>query len=620
VRRLTLVAGPLALSVLIAPVLIGPSQAAPGEVETTQGKSEPIYTEHVQTEHRIETAHGDIFGFVSRPVVPDGVKVPTILTYSPYNSLGCPTNDDCDVTDSYFTPRGYARAVFDVVGTRESSGCYDYGGIAERETGKAVVDWLGTQDWSNGKVGMIGGSYDGTTQWAAAVEAPEHLTTIVPQVAIDRWYDYAYGQGIRYTLNSESTTDEGFDTPLAFDFGFGFLPPADVDDPLAFAEALSGRINPCERIQHTQYGYDPDPVYDEFWDERDYRARAGNIKASVLIEGQWQDHNVKHWDSTRMYDALPDDLPKRLIMGQQDHSANVFEDARDIRHAWFDYWLLGLDTGVMDLPPVDTLPKNGDRVQEQAWPPVGTRDVPLPLVAGEPTTGQLGLTSPDQTWDDINPAFSEDDMLAGRGAEAYATFATGPLAAAVRISGSPQLELSATTDAVSTHLTPVLFDVDPEAGSTVITRGFLNTRNRNGLDKSETLTAGEPYTATVELWDTDYIVASRHEIQLVLMSSNSIWALSEDDSRATTTAHVLGDEAGPSHLVLPVSAGAVEGLGAAPLDVDGGSPRPVPPPPAPRPAPHPPLPATGADQPLAVGAALLLGAAALRQRRRRTGG
>ncbi|MGH3087027.1 MAG: CocE/NonD family hydrolase, partial [Rubrobacteraceae bacterium] len=245
--------------------------------ETTRGKSQPKYTEFVTEQYRVETEHGTIYGEVKRPVVPDGVDVPVILTYSPYNVLKSPsplagsTADD-SVAD-YFAPRGYARAVFDVVGTRESSGCYDYGGIAERETGAAVVDFLGTRDWSNGKAGMIGGSYDGTTQISAAIEAPEHLTAIIPQVAIDRWYDYAYGGGIRYFLNSERPTDEGFDTPLAFDFGFGFLPPTDPTQP-QFADALADHINPCERIQHTEYGYDPDPVYDEFWDERDYRSKA----------------------------------------------------------------------------------------------------------------------------------------------------------------------------------------------------------------------------------------------------------------------------------------------------------------------------------------------------------
>jgi len=598
-------------------MVVGPPAAAQqaGALRTATGRSEPIYTEHVQEPFRVPTRHGTLFGFVDRPVVPEGVKVPVILTYSPYNSLGCPSNAGCDVHDSFFVPRGYARAVFDVVGTRESSGCYDYGGIRERESGFDLIEFLGTQPWSNGKVGMIGGSYDGTTQIAAAIEAPPHLTTIIPQVAIDRWYDYAYGQGVRYFLNSEKTTDEGFDTPLAFDFGFGLLPPADPSDPGAFAAALADRITPCDQISHTEHGYDPDPVYDDFWVERDYRALAHKVKASVFIEGGWLDHNVKHWDSTRFFLALPANHPKKLVMGQWNHSASRFDDARDIRHAWFDFWLLGLDTGVMDLPAVDTQPGGAaERVQEATWPPVGTSSVTVPLAA-EPATGVgvLGLTSADATFSDTNKGLTEDNMFAGSGGDAYLTFLSAPLDRAVRISGPPQLKLDATSDAASTHITPVLFDDSPEAGPKIITRGFLNSRNRDGLQSSTDLAAGAPWKAPVDLWDTDYVVAAGHRIGLLVSSSNAVWAL-PDTTRATTTVH-LSDGVGTSSLVLPVSAGqaAVGGRQA------GVAPRPAPgtarPAPSPAPAPAP-LPSTGAGA-LAWWALAVAGGSAIAVRRRR---
>ncbi|HVF20307.1 MAG TPA: CocE/NonD family hydrolase [Mycobacteriales bacterium] len=600
-----------------------PAQAQEsGGLKTATGRSEPIYTEHVQEAIRVPTRHGTLFGFVARPVVPDGVLVPTILTYSPYNSIGCPSNAGCDVNDAFYVPRGYARAVFDVVGTRESSGCYDYGGIRERESGFDLVEFLGTQPWSNGKVGMIGGSYDGTTQIAAAVEAPPHLTTIIPQVAIDRWYDYAYGQGVRYFLNSENITDEGFDTPLAFDFGFGLLPPTDPTDPAAFAAALQDRFTPCDQISHTEHGYDPDPVYDAFWVERDYRALAHKVRASVLIEGGWLDHNVKHWDSTRFFQALPASHPKKLVMGQWNHSASRFDDARDIRHAWFDHWLLGLDTGVMDLPAVDTHPGgDAERVQEATWPPPGTSQVALsfsPLAsAAAAGVGTLVLTSADATFTDANKGLTEEDMFAESGGDAYLAFLSEPLERAVRISGPPQLRLEATSDAASTHITPVLVDVDPEAGPLVITRGFLNSRNRDGLQTSTDITPGAPWSGSVDMWDTDYVIAAGHRIGLYVSSTNAIWSL-PDTTAATTTVH-LADDAGTSSLVLPVSSGHTA-LGAPTPGAAPAPPRPAPstaPAPQPRPAP---LPATGSAESgwwaLAVVASALL---FRRLRPRRTG-
>ena len=85
-------------------------------------------------------------------------------------------------------PRGYARAVADVPGTGNSGGCWDYGGTLERQAGYDLVEWLGTRPWSSGRVGMIGGSYDGTTANMVAADNAPHLATIVPEVAIGRWY------------------------------------------------------------------------------------------------------------------------------------------------------------------------------------------------------------------------------------------------------------------------------------------------------------------------------------------------------------------------------------------------------------------------------------------------
>jgi X-Pro dipeptidyl-peptidase len=519
--------------------------------QTTQGLSEPIYTQRITEVYRVDTPRGVIYGEVIRPVVPEGVKVPVILTYSPYNILGSPANQAGSIADdgtaSYFVPRGYARAVFDVVGTRESSGCYDYGGLGERETGAAVVDHLGAQPWANGKVGMIGGSYDGTTQWAAAVQQPKHLVALIPQVAIDRWYDYAYGGGIRYLLNSENPTDEGFDTPLAFDFGFGFIPPLDASGP-QYAEALATRIHPCGRLIHTERGYEPNPVYGAFWEERDYRRLAHTIKAAALIEGGWLDHNVKHWDSTRMFMALPADHPKRLVMGQWRHSASRFDDAQAIRHAWFDYWLLDLPTGVMDLPAVDSEASDGVRRQDDQWPPTGTEAVTLSLDGSSAAALTLRNASSATFLD--NPLLTEEQIFSDEScANACLLFTGEPLSEALRISGSPQLHLAGRIDTTATHYTPVLYEESAAGAVSIITRGFLNLRNRNGLHVSEPVSAGQAWTATVDLWDTDYVVPAGHRLGVAVMSSNAIWAL-PDVTLATTTLDL-----GATSLELPVSEG-----------------------------------------------------------------
>ena len=213
--------------------------------------AEPIFEKY-----KVPTVGGaEINVEVQRPE--GGARAPVILTYSPYNTLAeySTPNLANDGLGETYVPRGYARAVADVLGTRNSSGCWDYGGADEQQSGVDLVNFLASQPWSNGKVAMIGGSYDGTTANMVAARGDDApgLVGIVPEAAISRWYGYAYSAGVRYFLNSEMPTDEGVDTPLAFDFGLARTPPTDPSDPL-FAEKLASRANPCESAEHTRQG------------------------------------------------------------------------------------------------------------------------------------------------------------------------------------------------------------------------------------------------------------------------------------------------------------------------------------------------------------------------------
>lgn len=611
----------LLLPALLLPLLAvsAPARAEEEDFRTVEGRSEPVYSEFVDEEHRIETPHGTIYGVVRRPVVPEGTKVPVILTYSPYNVLDRPVAamvEQTDAVTTYFTPRGYARASFDLVGTRESSGCYDHGGIRERETAKAVVDHLGSRDWSNGKVGMIGGSYDGTTQWAGAIEQPEHLTTIVPQVGIGRWYDYAYGQGVRFYSGSA--------TPLAFDFGFGFAPPTGVTGGTAWLEALQDHVTPCERVEHNDRAFLPDPVYDGYWDERDYLARIAKVEASVLVVGSWTDYNVHPLNSVEMWDALPEDHPKKLIMGLSGHSGDQVEDNDDLYHAWFDHWLLGLDTGVMDLPRADSLllatrdaqaedPTAPERRQDSHWPPSSTVDVELGLRAGAELFGTVATPATEVIdWVDDQPALSEDDVLSGAAVAAGSSrlFLGTPVSGEVRISGVPRLELALRTSEVSTHVTPVLFRETATGTRSVLTRGLLNSRNRDGLATSTDLAPDAPWVGRVEFQPVDALLREGERLGLAVMSMNAFEAMYSDTTAATNTLDVVA-----SRLLVPVSLGA-DRLGetvaapAPPVAVPPAAPR------APAPSRAAPLPATGGDALLAgLGGVALLGGLVARRRR-----
>jgi X-Pro dipeptidyl-peptidase len=518
----------------------------------------------------VPTRGGDVYLEVIRPDVPEGTTVPVILTYTPYQ-LFLESADDG--LASFFVPKGYARALAHVVGTGNSGGCWDYGGARERASGYDLVEWAGTQPWSNGKVGMVGGSYDGTTANMAAVENPPHLAPIVPEVAIGEWYGYAYHDGARYWLMDPAQRqgaiidEQGFDTPVAFDLGLALAPPLNPTDP-NYGDRVVERLCPgADKIVHVMRGYDTEPDFDAFWQERSYTADAARVEVPVLVQSGWRDYNVKFSESTRWFEALPDDVPSMLLMDQVDHGTPADPGFRwqTVLHAWFDQYLYGIDTKIKQQPRVRSKANDGVIRDDRAWPPAATDPVSVYLRAGGTLSSAPGLDGPIGTYTDTGLT-TESHALTTRGSMGdLLWFESAPLQRDLRIAGEPRLDLLAISSATSTHFTPVLFDLGPPTTpapqcqylSTVeactMGRGFLNARYRNGREVGQDLVPGQPYRASVRFLGNDWVVKAGHRLGLAVMGSNLWWAV-PDEQRSTTTL-VSGAEL-RSALVLPVEGGA----------------------------------------------------------------
>src|SRR3954470_13160642 len=121
-----------------------------------------LAAEPVFEKYKVPTVGGaEINVEVMRPA--DNRDAPVILTYSPYNTLSETTTPNLanDDLGQRYVPKGYARAVADVLGTRNSSGCWDYGGADEQQSGVDLVNFLAARRWSNGRGAVIGGSLHG---------------------------------------------------------------------------------------------------------------------------------------------------------------------------------------------------------------------------------------------------------------------------------------------------------------------------------------------------------------------------------------------------------------------------------------------------------------------------
>ncbi len=562
----------------------------------------PAHAATVYEVHYVESVDGALIRVeIMRDAAFDAATQPVILTYSPYNSLGEPTPAD-DAIAARYNPKGYARAVADVLGTRGSTGCWDYGGAKEQQSGVDVVKYLAGLPWSNGNVGMTGVSYEGTTANMVAATGIPELKGIIPIAAISRWYGYAYNSGVRYFLNSRTPTDEGFDTPLLFDVGFSDTVVADPTDP-RFAEIAASRADECGAIEHTNQAYSRTPNYGDFWSERDYLAPAaeGQYRAATLVVHGWQDYNVKQQEGLDLYESLAVDDPetldvtegapfKMLWMTQSSHAGGSGPGYQQLVDDFWAQTLKGEAKGLPGTSPVSTLGRTSAGAaatysKETAWPPIGTTDQILylgrrfdpidgvPSVGPAGTKGETGVLSPEPQndgggWTHVDTATISEEMTlrdpANRG-----TTLPGPLGPVkghgyyslfhesavleedLRIAGSALFDTWVNSSTPGQHITPILVEVLPNGNLNLVERGFLNLSYRDGLGTADPKTGWQH--GVVRFLPQDYTFTKGSRIGLILQGSNTVWAV---PGAAGTLAYANGPVPGVtevgSRLVLPV--------------------------------------------------------------------
>lgn len=163
---------------------------------------------------RIPVADGTELGAtLYRPVDSGDARLPTIVTITPYIS------DRYHPDAQYFARNGFAFLIVDTRGRGNSGGEFRPLGIEDGTDGRDVVEWIAAQPWSNGKVGMRGGSYGGYNQWVTARYFPEHLTTIVPIASPHHGIDFPMNYNVAYPYSIRWLTLTAGVTPQGRTFG-----------------------------------------------------------------------------------------------------------------------------------------------------------------------------------------------------------------------------------------------------------------------------------------------------------------------------------------------------------------------------------------------------------------
>ena len=492
------------------------------------------------------------------PDVPEGVKAPVILVFTPYQDPtpgeAVPLLDDAPYRPKlveFFVPRGYAVAFADVRGNHQAGGCIDQTGPEQWQDGYDYVEWLGTQEWSNGKVGMWGASYDGETQFTTAMMNPSHLATIVPVASVSNQYEWSFYQGVPYEM-------QPFIGMFSY-FQGSAVPSSDPMDLPRYPEKLT--CQPQQFAAGTDFSGDVTP----FWAERDYRPMAANITASVLHVHGFADWNVRPIHVDPLFNSITSE--KRALFGQWAHAYPDRKDWETILHAWYDHFLMGKQNGILDiLPPVLIEDDQEGWHGMEAFPPLSQDWLTLELSAdgklvspGAAKEGALSLRDyPEEILTSTVPTTS---LL---GPEATGTPASlifeWKTAEELRLVGRPVLDLVAKTDAESTHWVAELVVVGKDCvindrirQSICDNAGYQDTRHREGLDKPKDLTPGEAYNLTIRMFPQYDVIPKGSTVRLVLSHNNA--DVQQDTTFATSTL-LLGPDT-PALLRLPLAPASV---------------------------------------------------------------
>jgi X-Pro dipeptidyl-peptidase len=464
-----------------------------------------------------------------------------------------------DISGSHvgdWVPRGFAVVHSESPGTGLSQGCPTVGGPNESLAPKAVIDWLNGRakgyttadgaeevmaDWTTGKVGMIGTSYNGTLPVAAATTGVEGLEAIVPIAPNTSYYHYYRSNGLVRHPGGWLGED--------IDFLYDFINSGDPERrawcnaTVRDGEMAAGR----DRVTGD---------YNEFWAGRDYLNVVDNIRAATFMTHAFNDWNVVPEHSVRIVEALKQrGVPLMMYYHQGGHGG---APPLELTNRWFTRYLYGIDNGVENDPRAWIVREGAERLEPTPYPDYpnpAAAPVPLYLTAGAVGTGGLTLSpQPGQGAEALvdNVSFAGGALARAEWTNHRLLYATPPLADSVHLSGTASITVRVGADRPAVNLSVWLVMLPWNGGaddySNVITRGWADPKNHASLTDEEPLVPGRFYDVSFDLQPDDQIVPAGRRIGLLIFSSDrdfTLWPrpgaeLTVDLGGTTLTLPVVG--------------------------------------------------------------------------------
>ncbi len=472
--------------------------------------------------------------------LPEGAErrpVPAIFEYIPYRKRDFTRARD-EPMHRYFAGHGYAAVRVDVRGSGESDGLLlDEYLQQEQDDAVEAIRWIASQPWCSGNVGMMGISWGGFNSLQVAARQPQELKAIITLCSTDdRYADDAHYMG-GCLLNENLTWGSVL-------LQFNAYPP----DPALVGERW--RRMWLDRLEHAVLFpaiWLEHQRRDAYWKHGSVCEDYGRIICPVYAIGGWADG----YSNTvpRLLRGLK--VPRKGLIGPWAHvfphdgvpgpTIGFLQEAL----RWWDHWLRGIDTGIMDEPTYrawmqENVPprpyyetRPGRWVAEESWPSPRLAWKRLAINLGRLSDEcerevRLQFTSPQTTglaagdWCGFG---AEGEMPTGQREEdgKSLSFDSVPLQGRLEILGAPVVTLDLAVDRPSAMIAVRLNDVAADGASTRVTYGLLNLTHRGGHEHPQPLEIGHRYRVTVALNDIAHVFPAGHRIRLAI--STSYWPL-----------------------------------------------------------------------------------------------
>ncbi|RSK32629.1 CocE/NonD family hydrolase [Bhargavaea beijingensis] len=457
--------------------------------------------------------------------------VPAILEYLPYRK-----NEFTALRDSlrhpYFAGHGYASIRVDIRGTGDSDGIlYDEYLKQEQDDALEILEWIEQQPWSTGSVGMIGKSWGGFNGLQVAARRPKQLKTIITICSTDD----RYADDVHYKGGAMLASDMLWWASTMFVYNARPADPEVVGD--AWREMWLDRMEKTppyveEWVRHQRR--------DAYWKHgsvrQDYRA----IEIPVFAVGGWADGYPNA--IPRLLENL--DVPRKGLIGPWAHEypemAVPGPQVGFLQEClrWWDQWLKGEDTGIMEEPLLraylqDSVPpqtsydyRPGHWVAENQWPPAAIKDQRLYLnenkLTEKPAEGasiKVGSVQQHGMHAGVFCPFGQPGDLPAdqRNENGYAVvFESEPVQEETAILGHPTFRVELSSDKPHALVAVRLNDVAPDGSSTRVTWGMLNLSHRDSDEFPEELEPGKKYVVDVKMDVIGYTLAKGHRWQLAI--------------------------------------------------------------------------------------------------------